>query len=143
MKQTDILIIGAGLLGCFAARALSRYDLDVTVLEAQEDVCTGISRANTGIIYAGYDTKPGTLKTQLCVRANAGFDALCRELDVPFSRCGSLMVSLGAVTAANLDGGASSDMYYRGEYLNPSNGAAGPRPIPTILMVMPAGELTE
>lgn len=95
MQKTDILIIGAGLLGCFAARALAAYECSVTVLEAREDVCTGVSRANTGIVYAGYDTKPGTLKTELCVRANAGFAALCRELDVPFSRCGSLMVALG------------------------------------------------
>ena len=95
MQKQDIVVIGAGLLGCFAARALSAYELDVTVLEAREDVCTGVSRANTGIIYAGYDTKPGTLKTRLCIRANREMDALCRELDVPFSRCGSLMVACG------------------------------------------------
>ena len=65
------------------------------------------------------------------------------SLGISYKEMAELMVSLGAVTAANLDGGASSDMYYRGEYLNPSNGAAGPRPIPTILMVMPAGEVTE
>ena len=96
MQQRDIVIVGAGLLGCFAARALSAYELDVTVLEAREDVCTGVSRANTGIIYAGYDTKPGTLKTRLCVAGSRGMAALCRELDVPFSRCGSLMVACGA-----------------------------------------------
>lgn len=95
MKHCDVLIVGAGLLGCFAARSLSAYALDTVVLEAREDVCTGISRANTGIIYAGYDTKPHTLKTDLCVRANRGFDALCAELDVPFSRCGSLMIACG------------------------------------------------
>ena len=95
MQAKDIVIIGAGLLGCFAARALSAYEADVAVLEAREDVCTGVSRANTGIIYAGYDTKPGTLKTQLCVQGCRAMDALCRELDVPFSRCGSLMVACG------------------------------------------------
>ena len=96
MEKTDILIVGAGLLGCFAARALAAYECAVTVLEPREDVCTGVSRANTGIVYSGYQTKPGTLKTRLCLRANARFDALCRELDVPFSRCGSLMLSYGA-----------------------------------------------
>ena len=95
MEKRDVLIIGAGLLGCFAARALSRYELSITVLEAREDVCTGISRANTGIVYTGADTKPGTLKTELTVRANARFDALCRELDVRFRRCGSLMAAFG------------------------------------------------
>ena len=95
MDRTDVAVIGAGLLGCFTARALAAYDLQVTVLEAREDVCTGISRANTGIIYTGYDTKPGTLKTKLCVQANRDFDRLCRELEVPFSRCGSLLVAFG------------------------------------------------
>ncbi|MGE4277071.1 MAG: NAD(P)/FAD-dependent oxidoreductase [Lawsonibacter sp.] len=95
MERADVVIVGAGLLGCFAARALSAYDLRVIVLEQREDVCTGISRANTAIIYTGYDTKPGTLKTQLCTRASAGFEQLCRDLDVRFRRCGSLMVSFG------------------------------------------------
>ena len=95
MKTADVIVIGAGLLGCFAARALSAWDLDIMVLEQREDVCTGISRANTGVIYAGYDTKPYTLKTELCVHANIKFDALCKELCVPFNRCGSIMVSMG------------------------------------------------
>ena len=94
-ERRDVLIVGAGLLGCFAARALAAYDLAVTVLEAREDVCTGISRANTGILYAGYDTRPGSLKSTLTLQAMAGMEALCRELDVPLSRCGSLMVSCG------------------------------------------------
>lgn len=88
-------VIGAGLLGCFAARALAAFDIRVTVLEAREDVCTGISRANTGIVYTGCDTKPGTLKTRMCTAANRDFDRLCRELDVRFDRCGSLMVAFG------------------------------------------------
>ena len=95
MTHTDVAVIGAGLLGCFAARALTALDVHVTVLEAREDVCTGISRTNTAIIYTGCDTKPGTLKTRLCVRANRDFDRLCRDLDVRFSRCGSLMAAFG------------------------------------------------
>ena len=95
MEHTDVAVIGAGLLGCFTARALTALNIRVTVFEAREDVCTGISKANTGIIYTGSDTKPGTLKTRLCVRANRDFDRLCKELDVRFSRCGSLMVSFG------------------------------------------------
>ena len=95
MARFDVAVIGAGLLGCFAARALRRWELSVALLEEREDVCTGISRANTAIVYPGYDHKPGTLKAEMTVRANAGFDGLCRELDVPFHRCGSLMLSLG------------------------------------------------
>jgi len=95
MEYTDVAVVGAGLLGCFAARSLTALDLHVTVLEAREDVCTGMSRANTAVIYTGCDTPPGTRKTQLCVRANRDFDRLCRELDVRFSRCGSLMTAFG------------------------------------------------
>ena len=95
MRTYDAAVIGGGLLGCFAARNLRRWELSVALLEAREDVCTGISRANTAIVYSGCDHKPGTLKAEMTVRAKAGFDRLCRELDVPFSRCGSLMVSLG------------------------------------------------
>ena len=95
MENFDVLIIGGGLLGCFAAREMARYKLDIALLEAREDVCTGISRANTAIVYSGYDTAPGTLKTEMCTRANASFGALCHELGVRFSRCGSLMISLG------------------------------------------------
>ena len=102
METRDVVIVGAGLLGCFAARALAAYALDVTVLEAREDVCTGVSRANTGVIYAGYDTQPGTLKTRLCVAGSRGMAALCRELDVPFSRCGSLMIACGEKAEAVL-----------------------------------------
>lgn len=95
MERQDVLIIGGGVLGCFAARALSAYDLRVTVLEAREDVSTGVSRANTGILYAGYDMKPGTLKAELTLRASLAAEALCRELDVPMLRRGSLMVACG------------------------------------------------
>lgn len=95
MEHTDVAVIGGGLLGCFTARALTAYDISVTVLEAREDVCTGISRANTAVVYTGYDTQPGTLKSRMCVEANRDFDGLCRELDVPFSRCGSLMAAFG------------------------------------------------
>ncbi len=95
MKRYDAIVIGGGLLGCFTARNLRRWDLSTAVLEAREDVCTGISRANTAVVYPGYDHKPGTLKAALTVSANRDFDVLCRELDVPFSRCGSLMAACG------------------------------------------------
>lgn len=100
MINTDVLIIGAGLLGCFTARNLRRYNADVTVLEKEDDVCRGISKANTGIIYAGYDNKPGSLKQKLCVQANRDFGRLCEELEVPFVRCGSVMAGYGPVADA-------------------------------------------
>ena len=91
----DAIVIGGGLLGCFAARNLTRFKLKTALIEMREDVCTGVSKANTAIVYTGADTKPGTLKTALCVRACKGFDKLCSDLGVRFKRCGSLMVSYG------------------------------------------------
>lgn len=95
MKQFDAIVIGGGVLGCFAARNLRRWNISTLLLEAEDDVCRGITKANTAIVYAGYDNKPGSLKAEMTVRGNAHFDQLCEELDVPFSRCGSLMVSFG------------------------------------------------
>lgn len=91
----DVLIIGAGLLGCAAARALRQYDLSVQVLERSYDVSTGISKANSGIIYAGYDDEPGSLKAAMVVRACQRLPKLCEELDVRYRRTGSLMIGYG------------------------------------------------
>lgn len=95
MKCVDAVVIGGGILGCFAARNLMRFQLSVLLLEEKEDFCTGITRANAAVVYAGYDNQPGSLKAEMTRRGNAGFEALCEELEVPFVRCGSLMVSFG------------------------------------------------
>lgn len=96
MKSFDVIVIGGGLLGCFAARNLARYRIKTALLEAREDLCTGISRANTAIVYSGCDTKPGTLKSGMCVRAAQNFGALCAELGVRYKPCGTLMVCFGS-----------------------------------------------
>lgn len=92
----DVIIIGAGVVGCAVARELSKYDTSVLVIEKNEDVCTGASKANSAIIHSGYDAKSGTLKAQFNVRGNAMMDALCRDLDIPFKRIGSLTVCTDA-----------------------------------------------
>ena len=102
MKHYDAVVIGAGVLGCFAARSLCRWKLSVLLLEGAGDICTGITRANTAIIYPGYDNRPGSLKARMTVRANAAFPRLCEELEVPFQRCGSLMLSYGPMGDAVL-----------------------------------------
>ena len=102
MADYDVIVIGGGLLGCFTLRALSRYRLKAALLEAREDVCTGISRANTAIVYSGLDIKPGTLKSTMCVRAAQTFESLCRELGVRYAPCGSMMVSFGPRGDASL-----------------------------------------
>ena len=93
MKRFDAVVIGGGILGCMLARNLRRWNISTLLLEKEADVCMGITRANSAICYAGYDNKPGSLKAEMTVRGNAQMEELCRELEVPFSRCGSLLVS--------------------------------------------------
>lgn len=95
MNRYDVIVIGGGLLGCFAARNLTKYRLETALLEEREDLCTGISRANTAIVYSGCDTKPGTLKSRMCVKAVQNFGDLCSELGVRYSPCGSMMICVG------------------------------------------------
>ena len=89
----DVAIIGCGVIGAAAAYALSQYKLDVVMLEKENDVAMGASRANSAIIHAGYDPKPGTLMAKLNVEGNAMTEAQCRALSVPFRRVGSLVIA--------------------------------------------------
>ena len=95
MRAYDAAVIGGGVLGCFAARNLRRWNISTVLIEGELDVCNGVTRSNSSIVYAGYDNKVGSLKAEMTVRGNAAMDALCAELEVPFHRCGSLMVSAG------------------------------------------------
>ena len=88
----DAIIIGAGVTGCAIARELSRYQLNILVLEKEEDVCCGTSKANSAIIHAGHDAKPGSLKARFNVRGNELMDQLSTDLDFPFTRNGSLVL---------------------------------------------------
>ena len=88
----DVMIIGAGVSGCAIARELSRYRLKIGVLEKEEDVCCGTSKANSGIVHAGFDAKPGTMKAKMNVEGNAMMGDLARELDFSFDRIGSLVL---------------------------------------------------
>lgn len=102
MKYYDAAVIGGGILGCFAARNLRKWNISTVLLEAADDVCTGITKANSAIVYAGYDNKPGSLKAEMTVRGNASFGDLCADLEVPFSRCGSLLVTYDEASVPRL-----------------------------------------
>lgn len=95
--DADIAIIGAGVLGCMAARELSRFKLDIVLLERESDVCEGSSKANSGIIHAGFHPREGSLKGLSCVRGNLLYGDLLPEIGVPFKRTGSLYVAFGPV----------------------------------------------
>ena len=91
-KSYDVIIIGGGVVGAAAARELSRYELSVCLLEKEEDVCSGTSKANSAIVHAGFDALPGTLKAKFNVQGNAMMDELAQELSFEFRRNGSLVL---------------------------------------------------
>ena len=91
--QFDVLIVGAGAVGCAVARELSRTDLHIAVLEKECDVASGTSGRNSAVVHAGFNNKPGSLMAKLCVEGNENFEALCRELDVPYRKTGKLLVA--------------------------------------------------
>ena len=91
--MTDIIVVGGGVTGCAIARELSRRDWKVTVLERASDVCEGTSKANSGIVHGGFDAAPGSRKAALNVEGSRMMEALSRELDFPYKRNGSLVLS--------------------------------------------------
>ncbi len=88
----DVVIIGAGVSGCAAARELSRYELNICVLDKESDICQGTSKANSGVVHGGFDAESGTLKAKLNVLGNAMMDEMARKLDFEFKRNGSMVV---------------------------------------------------
>lgn len=89
----DVAIIGAGVIGALAARELSKYELKTILIEATNDVAMGASKANSGIVHAGFDAKPGTLKAKLNVKGCAMMPQVCKDLSVPYRKNGSLVVA--------------------------------------------------
>ena len=90
----DVIIIGAGVSGCACARELARRKASILVLEKEEDVCCGTSKANSAIVHAGYDAPHGSLMARLNVQGSRMMPALAKELDFAYRRCGSLVVCL-------------------------------------------------
>lgn len=109
-RMYDIIIIGAGVSGTSIARELSRCKGKFCVLEKEEDVCCGTSKANSGIVHAGYDAAPGSLMAELNVKGNRMMKALSEELDFPFYQNGSFVVCTEENALPRL-----SELYERGQ----------------------------
>jgi len=88
----DVAIIGAGVVGAMVARELAKYQLKIIVLEKENDVAMGASRANSGIVHAGYDAAPGSLKARLNVEGAEMMESVCKALGVKYKRNGSLVI---------------------------------------------------
>lgn len=93
MSDADVVIIGAGVIGCAIAHELSHYDLRITVVEREADVCFGTSSRNSGVLHSGIHYTPGTARARLSVRGNLLMRPLCAELGVPCEPLGKLTVA--------------------------------------------------
>ena len=93
MKQYDVIIIGAGVVGSAIARELSRYDLRIAVLEKEAEPAFGVSKSNSGIIHPGTQNPPDSLKGRLCVEGNKLVRKLAEDLGIHFLEVGELIVA--------------------------------------------------
>lgn len=104
MAETfDIAIVGAGITGCAIARQLARYDLSICVVEAANDVALGASKANGGLVHAGYDPAPGTVKAQVNARGCELYGTWAQELGFLFCRTGSMVLAFNDEDNAHLE----------------------------------------
>lgn len=105
----DVAIIGAGVTGSLTARKLSEYNLKIALIEKCNDVACATSKANSGIVHAGYDARVGTLKAELNVKGTKMMPETCKKLNVPYKNIGSLVVAFSEEELKVLD-----ELYERG-----------------------------
>ena len=92
-KTYDVAIVGAGVIGCAIARELSKYQLEVLILEKDNDVSNGASKANSGIVHGGYDAKHGSMKGYFSRKGNRMYQQLNEELNFGYLECGSMVLA--------------------------------------------------
>lgn len=112
----DVIIIGGGIVGCSLLYRLSFYNAKVTLLEKENDIAMGTTKANSAIVHAGYDPEPGTKMARYNVQGNAMIQELCENLDIPYKKTGSLVVGFTDADRAQL-----KELYARGQ----ANGVPG------------------
>ena len=89
----DVAIIGAGITGCAIAYELGKYNVKAVIVEKENDVSVGTTKANSAIIHGGYDPKPGTKMAEYNIKGNVYTKELCEKLDVPYKQIGALVVA--------------------------------------------------
>ncbi|MBQ1455542.1 MAG: NAD(P)/FAD-dependent oxidoreductase [Thermoguttaceae bacterium] len=168
INDFDVAIIGAGIVGAALFRELSRYRVRIVLLERENDVALGASRANSAIVHCGCDPKAGTAMARFNTAGNRMFPELCRQLDVPFVQNGSLICAFGdeelPVLKALFDNGRANGVEHleildaasaralepnlssavRGALFAPTGGIVGPYELTTALAengVVNGGEL--
>lgn len=105
----DVIIIGAGIIGSFIARELTRYNGKILLLDKENDVANGTTKANTALVHAGYDAIEATNMAKFNVAGNKMFDDVCEDLYVPFERPGSLVLGFNDEDRKTIEG-----LYKRG-----------------------------
>src|SRR5918992_672139 len=100
----DVVIVGAGVVGAAIARELTRFDLEVTLLEAAPDVGAGTSKANTALLHTGFDAKPGTLESRLVPRGCELLAEYSARVGIPLERSGALLLAWDEEQRAELPG---------------------------------------
>ncbi len=99
----DVLVIGGGVVGAAILWELAKYDLRLALLEKRADVAEVTTKANSSIAHTGFDAKPGTLESACIVASNPKWDEICDLLEVPFRRCGAILVALDDEQLASLE----------------------------------------
>lgn len=105
----DVVVIGGGVVGGMVARELSRYRVSVCMLEKQNDVAMGATKANSAIVHAGFDAKEGSLKALLNVKGSKMMASVCEQLGVKYRRNGSLVIGFTEEDRATIE-----ELYARG-----------------------------
>jgi glycerol-3-phosphate dehydrogenase len=102
-SKCDVLVIGAGVIGCAIARELAKFKIETVILEKETDVGSGVSKGNSGVLHTGLYYPRGSLKAKLCVEGRLMFPELAKQLDVPYKLCGKHVIARTEEELEDLD----------------------------------------
>ena len=103
-NRCEVLVIGAGVIGCAIARELAKFKIETVLLEKETDVGSGVSKGNSGVLHTGLYYPRGSLKARLCVEGRLMFPELAKQLDVPYRLCGKHVIARTEEEREDLEG---------------------------------------